>query len=779
MKYLGQPLKRRIDPGLLTGRGQYIADLDLPGTLSAAFLRSPHAHARIRDIDLDPARNLPGVVAVFGPKEGEEFPPLPLIFPHPNLTPKTQRPLQSVVHHVGEPVAMVVAENRYIAEDAIDLIKVDYEPFPAVSLLEDVRKPNAPLAHLDLKTNLAAHFSQSIGDASVAMKEAPVVITQKFEIGRVSCLPIETRGLLANWKQGGLEPSLEVYAATQGQHEMRGIYASLFGLSEQQVHVIAPNVGGAFGAKAPFYTEDYLVAFASREVGAPVRWIEDRIEHMQSCIHEREQFHEATLGVDLDGKIMAVTDSLYANTGAYVPWGIIVPLMTSTLIPGPYKVPNYRCDVEVYYTNTVPHAPFRGAGRPQAALIMNRLLDLAADRLNLDPVEIRKKNLIHADEFPYKTGLTARDGSPQIYDSGDYNKLVNELVDLGHYQEWREKQDESRKRKFDRQIGIGVAVAIENTGYGSFEGATVRVETNGEVSVFTGAASQGQSHETTLAQVAAEVLDLPLDRISVREGDTRLFPYGTGTFASRIATIAGTAVYKAASGIKDKAIQIAAHVLEVPKERLEYHEGIVRVVDAVGKGSKELTLGQIAQHARGLFPGTTITLNIPPALEITEYFAPQGQAVTSMADMAVVEVDPETCEMRLLGYASVHDCGRMLNRMIVEGQIRGGIVNGMGTALYEEIVYDAQGQLLTSTLMDYLVPSACEVPDIALSHVETLSPLNPLGVKGAGESGAIAAPAAIQSAVQDALRNWQVNDVTRIPVKPTRIRELFKRSSVR
>jgi aerobic carbon-monoxide dehydrogenase large subunit len=770
MKYIGKAMRRKIDPRLIQGDGRYIADLNIPGTLSAAFLRSPHAHARIQDIDLEKARKLPGVVAVFGPEDGQDFDSLPALFPHPKLVPVTQRPLDSVVHHVGEPVAMVIAFNRYIAEDAIELINVVYDPLPAVAHLDHAIQSDAPLAHQHLESNVAAHFQQSVGDAAAAMKEAPVVVHHRFKIGRVSCLPIETRGLLAKWDFNGPEPSLEVYAATQSQHEMRSILAKLLKISENNIRVIAPDVGGAFGAKAIFYVEDFLVSWAARMVNAPVRWIEDRIEHMMSCIHEREQYHEASLGVTNDGKILAVMDTMLANNGAYVPWGIIVPIMTSTLIPGPYKVPNYFCDAKVIYTNTVPLAPFRGAGRPQAALILNRLLDQAAEKLQIDPVEIRRRNLIREDEFPYKTGLLSRDGKPQIYDSGNYGKVLNEAVEISGYTEWRKRQQEYREQ--GRYIGIGVASAIENTGFGSFEGATVRIETTGEITVLTSAATQGQGHETTFAQVAAEILDVPVEKVTVREGDTGLITYGTGTFASRMGVIVGTAVFKASQTLKEKALKIAAEKLDTAVEGLEMKDGFVFSTE---QPSRRITLGDLAHEARGLFPGTTFPYSVEPGLEVTDYFAPEAAAVTGMTDIAVVEVDPKSCAIQILDYTSIHDNGKLLNPLVVKGQVQGGISNGIGTALYEEIVYDRQGQLLTSTLMDYLVPSACEVPEMKIGHVETPSPLNPLGMKGAGESGTIPVPAVIQSAVEDALREWNIK-VENIPVKPAQLRELILQS---
>ncbi|AJY76164.1 xanthine dehydrogenase family protein molybdopterin-binding subunit [Paenibacillus beijingensis] len=769
MKYLGQPMKRKIDPRLIRGQGRYVADIQFDGTLSAAFLRSTHAHARIKGIDLDKARKLPGVVAVYGPDDAEALPFLPVIFPNPNLISVTQRPLDRTVHHVGEPVAMVVATNRYIAEDALDLIKIEYEKLPAVSLLEDAARPGAPLAHQHLESNVAMKIRQSIGNAHERMKEADLIVSHRFDIGRVSCLPIETRGLLAKWNFQQAEPTLEVYAATQSQHEMRKILAESFHISEHQVRVIAPDVGGAFGAKAPFYVEDMLVPWAAMQLGAPVSWIEDRMEHMMSCIHEREQIHEAQLGVTKHGDIVAVTDKGLASTGAYVPWGVIVPIITSTLIPGPYKVTDYSCEIDVYYTNTVPLAPFRGAGRPQAAMILNRLLDEAADKLNIDPFEIKRRNLIQPHEFPYRTGLLSRDGKPQIYDSGNFPKLVETITHEGKYEHWRNLQEQYRNE--GRNIGIGTVVCIENTGFGNYEGATVRVEETGEISVSTGAATQGQGHETSLAQVAAEVLDVPVEQVTVREGDTAVFPYGTGTFASRIAVIAGNAVYKAAQEVKKRTLQLAAHLLNVPADELELSGGFVQKKE---EPLTRISLGELSHAAKGMPPGKTYDLPIAPILEATDYFAPEGAAITSMADMAVVEVDPETLQIKILDYSSVHDSGKLLNPLIVTGQYQGGISNGIGNALYEEIVYDKEGQLLTSSLMDYLVPSSTEIPEMAIHHIETPSPLNPLGVKGAGESGSIPVPAVIQSAVQDAVRQMGIK-VEKIPVKPSYLKEQLKK----
>lgn len=778
VKYIGKAMKRKDDYRLLTGKGSYIGDIHPRGTLAATFLRSPHAHARITEMDLEEARTMNGVVAVFGPEDAEDFPSLPLIFPNPNLTPVTQIPLNPIVHHVGEPIAMVIAENRYIAEDAVDLIKVKFEKIESVAHLEDVLKEKPPLAHEHLDSNIAARFTQSVGNAKKAMKEADVVVKHNFKIGRVSCFPIETRGLLASWNTEGSETRLVVQAATQSQHEMRITLSDMFNLSENQVRVIAPDVGGGFGAKAIFYVEDFLVPWAAKKVGAPVKWIEDRMEHMQSSIHEREQYHEASLGLTKEGKIIAVYDEMSANNGAYVPWGVVVPIMTSTLIPGPYIVPNYQCDCTVYYTNTVPLAPYRGAGRPQAALILNRLLDLAADKMGMDPLELKHKNLIEKHQFPYNTGLKSRDGSPQIYDSGDYKALLEKASQLGEYKDWRKKQKEYRKE--GRLIGIGVVSTIENTGYGTFEGATIRIEGNGDVLVYTSAATQGQSHETTFAQVAADVFNISPDRIHVKQGDTSLISYGSGVFASRIGTIVGTAIYKASHKIKEKLLLLGSDLLDVDVDDLEIKDGYVYINEnkqdlLVMDAKTSVSFSELAYAGRGGIPGSTFNYSITPGLEVTEFYNPKAAAITSMADIAVVEVDKESLGIKILNYATVQDNGTILNPTVVKGQIRGGVSNGIGTALYEEIIYDDEGQLLTSTLMDYLVPTATEIPDMDVDHIETPSPLNPLGMKGAGESGPIPVPALIQSAVEDALSDSGVK-LENIPVKPTELNKLITKA---
>jgi len=767
---IGRRITRSIDPRLLRGQGRYIADMRLPGMLHAAFARSPYAHARISDVDTSAARTLPGVVAIYSAAD-VEFAPLPLLFAHPALTPVTQQPLSREVAHVGEPVVMVIADSRYHAEDACEAVEVTYEPSGVVASIAAAIAADAPLAHSWLNSNLAAHFEQNVGDAESVLHEAPVVVSVEMNIGRVSCVPIECRGLLATWSHEPGQPNLIVYAATQTPHMIRRIYADLFDMPEQSIRVAAPDVGGGFGAKEPFYVEDFLVAWAARQVERPVCWIEDRLEHMQSAVHEREQQHYARMGLTRSGEILAVTDRFATTTGAYLPWGIVVPILTSTLVPGPFKVPHYHCDVDVFYTNTTPLAPYRGAGRPQAALIINRLLDKAAAHLGMDPAEIRFKNFIQPEEFPYSTGLISREGTDMQLDSGDYPALLRITLDKGQYRQWRERQQAGRSKpgrgKPAPLLGIGMAVAIENTAIGPHEGATVTVDSSGDVLIKTGAASQGQAHETTLAQVAASVLHVPLERVHVYEGDTAAIPYGAGTFASRTAVVAGSAVLVASEKVREKIALLAAHLLEAAAADIELVEGAAQVR---GSPQRSISLAQLAKLASGRFPGATFSYPIEPGLNATEYFIPKGSTYAAGAHLAIVEVDPETGAIRLVSYTAVHDCGTLLNPLIVEGQVMGGVVAGIGTGLFEEVRFNEDGQLLTSTLMDYLLPGAAELPDLTIAHLETPSPLNPLGAKGAGEGGAIPAPAAIVAAVEDALRPFHV-EITQIPVTPARVRQ--------
>lgn len=763
MNYVGQSVRRVNDGRLLRGHGQYIADIHRSGMAYVAFVRSPHAHAHVKAVDVKQAAKVLGVLGVYS-ADSASFPTLPLLFPFSTLDAVTQTPLGREVHHVGEPVAMVVADSRYHAEDGAAAVHVEYERLPSVAEMTQAMQEGAPRVHANHPSNQAAVIVQSVGNALEAMKQSPIVVSCDIKMGRVSCAPIETRGLLAEWNETGNEPELHVSAATQTPHMMQRIYAELFQINERQIHIQAPDVGGAFGAKEPFYVEDFLIAWAAREMGRPVVWIEDRLEHLLTSVHEREQLHHAKMGLTHDGRILAVSDEFLANTGAYVPWGVIVPVITSTLIPGPYKVPNYSCLGTVVYTNTTPLAPYRGAGRPQAAMVINRLLDRAAAVLDLDCAVIRERNFIQPSEFPYATGLVSREGTPMVLDSGDYPALLETLKQAGDYVQWQQRKVEESTGA--RAIGVGLAVGIENTGMGPHEGATVTIGADGHITVITGAASQGQGHETTLAQIAADVFATPLEWVHVTEGDSQKIAYGTGTFASRTAVVAGSAVKLASEQLREKMLELAAYLLKSLSQPLEMTEGTIRIV---GEPTRFVSFGDVAFAASGPFPGSSYTLPTAPGMSVTTYFTPTGATYAAGAHMVVVAVDKTMGKVEILSYTAVHDAGTLINPKIVTGQIQGGISGGIGTALLEEIRFDDEGQLLTGSFMDYLLPTTLDVPDMTIRHLSTPSPLNPLGAKGVGESGAIPSPSAIVAAIEDALKNDLVH-IDSIPVHPMTVR---------
>jgi carbon-monoxide dehydrogenase large subunit len=764
--YTGKRLTRREDPRLLRGHGRFVADIALPGTIHVSILRSPHAHARLKRIDASQARALPGVTAVLTAQSlGEANRPLPNRFPHPAMRFYPQTPLaRAKVHYVGEPVAAIAAESRYVAEDAMELIEVEYDPLPAIVDTETALRPGVSVVHDDqgATDNLAGRVTQGFGDIAAAFNRAHLVVRQRLVIGKCAGVPIECRGLAASIDELG---RLVVWNATQTPHMVRDILAGLLGLAPHEIRVIPPDVGGGFGVKEPFYPEDFLVPYLALTLRRPVKWIEDRRENLLASIQERGQVHEAELAVDRDGRILGVRNAFVADSGAYCAWGIVVPLITSTMIPGPYKIGAYRCDVEVVYTNSCPLAPYRGAGRPQAVFVMERLLDGAASELHIDPAEIRLRNFIPPEEFPYSTGLLGREGSPVTYDSGNYPACLEALADLADYRACIAERAAAREQ--GRCVGIGIAFGLENNGLGPHEGARIRVDGAGRAVIYTGACSQGQGHLTTLSQLAADVLTVDPERIALVGGDTDGIPYGTGTFASRTAVTAGNAVVLAAQKVRDLALRLGAHMLEARAEDVELAGGEIRVR---GAPHRKVTLADVASFAGGPFPGRTFPSGLTVGLEATEYFTPRAATYASGAHIAVVEVDRATGDVQVLRYAIVHDCGKIINPLVVEGQVLGGFAAGIGNALYEEVLYDEDGQLLTATLMDYLIPSACEVPELRLSHICTPSPLNPLGLKGVGESATIPVPACINNAVSDALGI----PASETPLTPAKVRALLR-----
>ena len=784
---VGARIPRNEDPRLLQGRGCFVDDIQPAGVLHAAVLRSPHAHARIVAIDATRARALPGVALVLTAADlGELDQPTPLLIPNPALThPRTPRPLAAdEVRYVGEPVALVIADSRYLAEDALEAIEVTWQPLPVVASLDAARAEGAPLVHADVPGNRAARLAQRVGDPDAVLAGAARVFRETLWIERSCGSPIETRGVVAEWDARA--GALRVWDATQAPLPIKNGLARMFGLPEFKVDVIAPDVGGGFGTKIMlFYPEEILVPLAAIRLGRPVKWIEDRHEHLIAANQERGQIHDVDVAVDGDGRILALRDRFVHDAGAYTPYGIIVPLITSTQLPGPYRLRHYAVEFDVVYTNTAIVTPYRGAGRPHGAFVMERVIGRVARELGLEAVEVRRRNFIQPHEFPWDVGLTFQDGGPTRYDSGDYPRGLEMALETIGFRDFRARQAEARRQ--GRHLGLGVACYVEGTGIGPYEGAHVRVEPSGRVLVATGLTTQGQGHATTFAQIAADALGCDPADVTVITGDTRRFNWGAGTFASRALVTSGNAVGVAARKVRNKALRIAADLLEASPDDLEIANGRVSVR---GAPASALTLGALATVANPIRyaygkeatdaalrlvkprPGAVLAPDEEPGLEAHGYYAPPHATFASGCHAVIVEVDPATGEVKIIKYAVHHDCGRMINPMIVEGQIRGGVAQGVGGALYERIVYDGEGQPLTTTFMDFLMPTAMEVPSIEIVHTETPSPLNPLGVKGVGEAGAIPGPALLAEAVDDALAPFGVR-VREMPLGPDRLRQLI------
>lgn len=789
-RWFGASIPRIEDPRLLRGRGTFVDDIDLPEMLHAAVLRSTHARARILSIDATAARALPGVHLVLTAADlGELLEPSPLLVPHHALTqPRTQLPLAlNEVHYVGEAVAFVVADSRYIAEDALDLIEVEYEPLPVIHSLEVAEALDAPLVHADVPGNVAAHLVQTVGDPDAVFEGTPHVIRETIVMDRGAAMPMECRGVLARWDAH--DQMLTCWISTQGPIPIRNGLAAIFHLPEHKVRVIAPDVGGGFGTKIMmFYPEEILTPFAATHLGRPVKWIEDRREHFISANQERSQIHEVEYAFDDQGILLAVRDKFLHDTGAYTPYGIIVPIITACTLPGPYRLRNYYSEFTVLYTNKVPVSPYRGAGRPHAVFVMERIMDRIAKELNLDRAEVRSRNFIQPDEFPWDVGLVYQDGGPTKYDSGNYQAGLDKLKALLDYDNFSAMQAEARQQ--GRYLGIGISCYVEGTGIGPYEGAQVRVESDGRVFASTGVTTQGQAHFTTFAQIVADQLGVDPKDVLVTTGDSQAFYWGVGTYASRAATIAGTAMHLAAVKVREKAKRVAADLFEAAPDDIELAGGKVFVKDAP---HRSLTLGQVAisanplryaygENARKLMsiklagprPGPALPPERgAPGLEASEFYSPPHGSFASGAHGAIIEVDPKTGMVTFVKYVAVHDCGRVINPTVVEGQVHGGVAQGIGGAFYERLVYDEEGQLINASFMDYLLPTAAEIPPITVDHVETPSPLNPLGVKGAGEAGVIPVPALFASAIDDALSEFGVR-VREMPLHPRRLYEILR-----
>jgi carbon-monoxide dehydrogenase large subunit len=769
----GAPIRRNEDARLLRGQALFVDDVELPGMLHAAFLRSNLAHATIRSIDVSAARAREGVVAVYTAEDlGAYWAPGPLLVPPPPIAglifnQRTQVPLaKGKVRHVGEPLAVVLAQSRYLAEDALADIAVELDPLPAIVDLETAGAETSGRVHEDVRGNVAAHVRQSRGNYAATRARADRIIARRFRYDHGASSPIETRGIVANWDARGNQ--LTVWDTTQGPVFLRNGLAAMLGLNERNVRVIAPFVGGGFGPKIMlFYPEEVVIPWAAKKLNRPIKWIEDRLEHFFATTQERAQIHDAEIALARNGRILGIKDTFLHDTGAYNPYGLTVPINSQISILGPYVVENYESIFTAVFTNKPIVTPYRGAGRQHGVFVIERLMDIAAHELKLDRTDIRRRNFIPTDAFPYNNELINQDFAPLEYDSGDYGAVLDKTLDMIGYRRFL-AEEQPRLRAAGRHVGIGLVCYVEGTGIGPYEGAKVQVQANGKVSIATGIGTQGQGHFTSFAQIAADQLGVEVADIDVVTGDTDQFYWGAGTFASRGAVVAGNAVHAAALGVRQKILKLAAEHFECAEEDLEIANGEVSVVGVPGQAIKLGALALKANPMRGAVrPGTE------PGLESTQYFGPPSGATANGAHAMIVEVDPQTFALNVLKYVVVHDCGTVINPLILAGQVHGGVAQGIGNAFYEQLVFDDDGQLLNASLADYLLPTALEVPNMEIGHTVTPSPLNPLGIKGAGEAGAIPVGPLFAQAIEDALgllpKGIELNE---IPLSPNRLFEL-------
>ncbi len=770
-KYFGKRIRRNEDPRLLTGRALFVDDVHLPDMLHAAFVRSPYAHARIVNVDVSAAASMDGVMAVYTASAlGDYWKPGPLLVSPPPIqdivfNEKTQVPLaKEKVRYVGEPVVMIVAISRYIAEDAAEMVWVDYEPLEAVVGLEEALTEGSTLVHDDLGSNVVAHVVQHKGSYDSIRDQADLRIKRRFVYDRGTAAAMENRGIVAQWDSRA--DRLTVWDTTQAPIPIRNGLAEMLGLSEHQVRVIAPFIGGGFGPKIMmFYQEEVLVPWVAMKLKRPVKWIEDRSENFVSTTQERSQIHEAEISISADGRILGVHDVFLHDSGAYAPYGLTVPINSQCTLLGPYHIPNYYSEFTAVFTNKPIVTPYRGAGRQHGVFVIERLLDFAARELNLDRNEIRRINYISPDSFPYDNEIIYQDFMPLVYDSGNYEPALDLALELIDYDAFI-KEIQPAARREGRRLGIGVVSYVEGTGIGPYEGARVQVQPSGKVSVSTGVGTQGQGHYTSFAQIVADKVGVNVGDVNVVSGDTDRFYWGSGTFASRGATVAGNAINAAATDVRAKILSKASEMLEAAEEDLELKDGKVLVK---GSPSRSISLGDLARKANPLRgavkPGTE------PGLEATNYFGPDRGATASGVHAMILEIDMTTMDVDILKYVVVHDCGRVINPLILDGQIHGGVAQGIGNAFFEQLVFDDQGQLLNGSFMDFLIPTAVDVPKVEVGHVETPSPLNVLGIKGAGEAGAIPAATLFVQAVEDALE-LDGFEILEIPLSPHRLWEL-------
>jgi aerobic carbon-monoxide dehydrogenase large subunit len=791
-RMFGARIERNIDPKLLRGEGAFVDDIPLVKPLHVAFVRSPFARARIRSIDISAAQKHPCVAAVYTCDNiGKLDLEMPLYIPHQSiLHPHTQRPLaRDEVYYVGQTIAMVVAVDRYTAEDAAGLIEIDYDPLDVEVDIEKAVGEGAPPVHADCPDNVAAHFVQISGAPDEAFAKAEHVTKIRVQVDRSTAAAMECRAVAANWDP--ITGELTVWDSSQAPISVRGALASVFELDEDKVRVIAPDVGGGFGQKIMLYPDELLVPMAAMELGRPVKYIEDRRENFVGSTQERTQIHYIELAALKTGEVIGLRDSFLHDTGAFIPYGIAVAQVASTSIAGPYRIPNIWVEFKAVYTPTVAVTPYRGCGRPHACFAIERAMDQLGEELGLDRFEIRRRNFIREQQFPYpREGLLFADGLKVTLDSGQYNKALDMMAAALGADSFAAEQTKARSE--GKHLGLGLACYVEGTGLGPYEGGHVRIHPiTGKVYVNTGLCSQGQGHETVFAQIVADQLGVAPKDVIVVEGDTKAFDWGVATFASRAAVVSGNAIYKGALIVRQKTLEAAANMLEVAVDDIELRDGAAWIKNsnrfvplaAVATASNPLryAFNEAAKAATQFAPaskhdGPPLADGSAPGLEGTDYYSPPHATWAYGVHGAIVEVDPDLCRVRIRKYVCIHDCGNMINPTIVEGQVMGGIAQGVGGALYEHLEFEESGNLANANFVDFLVPYATEIPNIEVLHLETPTPLNPLGVKGVGEAGCIAVGAVVASGIEDALKTLGVGSFRHVPLTPSMLHEALAES---
>ena len=776
-KLVGQSVRRVEDPRFLLGQATYVDDIKLRGALHVAFVRSPHAHARIKKIDAEKARKMPGVNSIF---TGAEVAPhlktlgLPFreeVFPRSVFKQCTWNCMAiDKVRFVGEPLVAVLAETRYLAEDAAENVEVEYEPLPAQVEPEDAMAPGAALLHEELGTNVIMHLETTVGDVDGSFSGAHLVMHERFRTNRHAAMPMEGRATLADISASG---EITLWTSTQMPHLVRSRVAELMGFPEQKLRVVGPDVGGGFGLKCHVFPEEVLTCYFARAVRKPVKWTEDRREHLTASFHAKDDIVDCEIAFAENGTMLAMRAKVIGDTGAYSadPWPApFEALHLGASLPGPYKLSNYALEVYAVSTNKASLSTYRGVGLPGAVVVIEHMMDLAAGKLGIDPVEIRRKNMIAPNEFPYKTVMN------EEYDSSSSTDALQKAVEMADYKSFKRRQQEARAA--GKYLGIGISTYIELTGLGTrywtpyglqhsaYEAANVKMDPSGGVVLSVGTFSHGQGHATTYAQLVADQLGIGVSDIAFVQGDTHMTPYGWGTWGSRSIVSGGGAVVNAALQVREKMLRVAGHLMEVSPNDLELDAGKVRVK---GVPSKFITVKEVAHAA--VFAAWKLPQGEAPGLEATYYYDPPPATYSNATHVVEVEVDRDTGAVKIIRYVVVEDCGRMVNPVIVNAQVVGGIAQGIGMAMYEHLRYDEAGQLLTTSFMDYLVPTAADVPNVEIGHIETLTPLTVDGIKGCGEGGTIGAPAAIVNAVANALAPFNAK-ITDLPLTPERVWKL-------